>query len=372
MRILKTCFSKSWGGLEIYSLTTILKLRERGLNPTLFSLKDAPIAKEAKAHHINTVTIDNAGYINPSGIKKTIALMKKENFDIIHCATSKDLWLVTPALKLTGLNTPLLMTKHMGSYIVKKDLLHRFIYKRLDYALAISNVIAKNLVDTTPLNPDKIKLLHNGIDTKFFDPGKYDKNKVRSEFGIKDDELLIGMTARFSPGKGHEEFIEAAQILCKEYNNLKFIIVGKASRGEDDYEIKIKDAARRSGIGEKIIFTGFRKDIPDILAAMDIFVFPSHAEAFGIALIEAFSMAKPSVCSASDGVLDIAVNEATSLLFEKQSANDLASKLKRLIDDGYLREKLGANARQRAVEHFDIEIFTDKLIAIYKEALNEK
>ncbi|MGK9368303.1 glycosyltransferase family 4 protein [Melioribacter sp. Ez-97] len=372
MRILKTCFSKSWGGLEIYSLTTILKLRERGLNTALFSLEDAPITKEAKEHRINTITIDNAGYLNPAAIKKTISLLKKENFDIIHCATSKDLWLITPALKLTGLNTPLLMTKHMGSYIVKKDLLHRFIYKRLDYALAISNVIAKNLVDTTPLRPDKIKLLHNGIDTKFFDPGKYEKNKVRSEFDIKDDELLIGMTARFSPGKGHEEFIAAANMLCKEYDNLKFIIVGKASRGEDDYENKIKDTARQSGIGDKIIFTGFRKDIPDILAAIDIFVFPSHAEAFGIALIEAFSMAKPNVCSASDGVLDIALDETTSLLFKKQSADDLAAKLKRLIEDGNLRERLGANARRRALEHFDIEIFSDKLIAIYKEALNRK
>lgn len=372
MKILKTCFSNSWGGLEIYSLTTIQKLNERGIDTTLLSLTQAPIIQEARTHHINTETIDNAAYLNPSGVKKIITLLKKENFDLIHCATSKDLWLVVPALKLVKLNTPLLMTKHMGSYIVKKDILHRFIYRRVNIAIAISNVIAKNLIDTTPLKPEKIKLLHNGIDTKSFDPAKHDRNKVRSEFGINDDELLIGMTARFSPGKGHEEFIAAAKILCNDYNNLKFIIVGKASRGEDEYENKIREAAHQAGIFDKIIFTGFRKDISDILAAMDIFVFPSHAEAFGIALIEAFSMAKPNVCSASDGVLDIAIDCQTSLLFNKQSAEDLAIKLKRLIDDRNLREKLGKNARLRAVEHFDIEIFTDRLISIYKETLNEK
>jgi len=123
------------------------------------------------------------------------------------------------------------------------------------------------------------------------------------------------MMARFSPGKGHEEFLFAAKELNKNFTNLKFLIVGEPSRGENDYAEAIKKLASDYKLSN-LIFTGFRSDTPEVLSAMDIFVFPSHAEAFGIALAEAMSMGKPSVCSNAEGVLDIAVDGVTSLFFE--------------------------------------------------------
>lgn len=126
------------------------------------------------------------------------------------------------------------------------------------------------------------------------------------------------------------------------------------------------------GLNNKVIFTGFRSDTTNVLAAMDIFAFPSHNEAFGIALAEAFSMGLPSVASNSDGVLDIAVDHSTSYLFEKKNAVDLASKLELLINSPNKREEFGKAARKRAIEHFDIELLTDKVIDFYNETLKSK
>ena len=177
------------------------------------------------------------------------------------------------------------------------------------------------------------------------------------------------MLARFTPGKGHEEFLCAARELSKEYANLKFLVVGEPSRGETEYADKIKLLAGEYKLNN-LIFTGFRGDIPEILAAMDIFAFPSHSEAFGIALVEAMAMKKPSVCSKAEGVLDIAVDGETSYLFENKNAADLKAKLKLLIESKEKQVEFGENARKRILENFDIEIVTGKVLKIYQAEMS--
>ncbi len=369
MKVLLTCLSRSWGGLEMYTIQTARQLIINGIQTEILCYPGSRVHQESVNEKINVYTSTFKNYFDPVEQFKISGLLKKNGYDVIHSQASKDLWLIVPALKLATLKTPLLLTKQMGSYIIKKDFLHRWIYKRLDFAFAISRVIAKNLVDTTPLTADKIILLHNSIDTEIFNPAIVDKDLVRKEFKIGGNEILIGMMARFSPGKGHEEFIYAAELLLKKHNNLRFMIIGEPSKGEDKYAADIKMLASEKDVLDRLIFTGYRKDTPRVLAALDIFVFPSHAEAFGIALAEALSMGKPSVCSNSDGVLDIAVDGETSLLFEKMNWNDLAVKIERLIIDGGLRSSFGTAARKRAVEHFDIKVFTKKLIDIYNSLL---
>lgn len=371
MKILYSCLSKSWGGMEMITLTFSKELIKRNNSVELLCPKESRIHVEACTTGIISHPVKASGYIHPLTVIKVAGIIKKGNYDLIHTQASKDLWILVPALKLIKSNIPLFLTKQVGSFIAKKDFLHRFLYKRVTKAFAISRVIKKNLVDTTPLEEDKIEIVYNGIDTEKFNPEKAEREKIRGEFSITDEEILIGMLARFSPGKGHEEFLAAAKNLSEKYNNLKFIVVGEASRGEDDYAESIKSLAKKYKLAN-VIFTGFRSDIPDLLAAMDIFVFPSHSEAFGIALAEAHSMAIPSVCSSSDGVLDIAVDNQTALLFESKNAEELSAKIEILIKNPQLRKELGVNARKRAIENFDLNVIMDKTIKLYSESLNKK
>lgn len=372
MKVLITCLSQSWGGLEMYSIQTTKLLIANNIEAEFLCYSNSRVHQEASKEKFPVNFCKFKNHFQLHEYYNLAKKLKEKNFDIIHCQASKDLWLLVPALMLSKLTTPLLLTKQMGSYIIKKDILHKWIYKRVNKAFAISRVIAKNLVDTTPLTPDKIELLHNSIDTGKFDPAKVDRNKVRSEFKIDANEFLIGMIARFSPGKGHEEFIMAANELSKNHGNVRFMIIGEPSKGEDNYAAEIKTLASNLDIIDKIIFTGYRKDTPEVLAAMDIFVFPSHAEAFGLALAEALSMGKPSVCSNSDGVLDIAVDNETSLLFEKKNWKDLEEKLDKLINDENLRINFSSASRKRAVEMFDTKIFTKKLMGFYNNLLTDK
>lgn len=371
MKILQTCLSLSWGGMEMYTLQTALLLKNAGHTVDLLCADNARLKAEGEKAGLNCYSVFSK-YPGPKSIKAIIALIKKNNYNVIHSEASKDLWYLVPALKLAFKKTPLLLTKHVGSGVVKKDLLHRILYGRVDTALAISEVIRANLIETTPLAKEKIELLHDSIDAERFNPVKTDCSKVRKEFGIRDDEIVIGMTGRFSPGKGHEEFLNAAKELVSVHNNLRFMIVGEASRGEEKYAESIKALTVESGIKDKTIFTGYRRDIPEILAAMDIFLFPSHAEAFGLALVEAMSMERPTVCSNSDGVLDIAVDGVTSYMFSPGSKKDLVEKVNRLISDPSARVALGKEGRKRVLEYFSADIFTEKLVKIFYRQMLKK
>ncbi len=365
MKILFTCLSESWGGMEMIFLETAGYMKSKGYDVTVLACRNSRIARESLKADMQTLQIKNPGYFAPLLIWETSRIMLKENFDIIHSHYSKDLWLLVPALNLSGKKTPLILSKQLGSYIVKKDYLHKKLYKRVDKAISISKVISQNLLDTCPLEPGKIELIHNWTDLKKFDPAKYNKTAARTELGIKENDIVIGMSARFSPGKGHEEFIIAAKKINKD--NLRFMFVGEASRGEQEYADKIKQMIKDYGIEQKTIFTGYRSDMPEVLNTMDIFAFPSHSEAFGIALIEAMAMGKPSVATRSDGILDIAVDGETSLLFEKQNPEDLAEKLNILAESGELRQRMGKAARLRVENNFGKEDQIGKIILLYNK-----
>ncbi len=369
MKILYSCLSKSWGGLEMFTLTSIQQLLKREIAIELICSADSRIHIEANNMGIMLHPIKASGYFHPINTFKISLLLRNNKYSLVHTQASKDLWLLVPALFLANIKIPLFLTKQVGSFIVKKDFLHNKLYKRVKKILAISTAIKQNLIDTTPVKSQNIIIVPNGININKFNSEKVDGNKVREEYSIKSEEIVIGMLARFTPGKGHEEFLLAAKELNKEYKNLRYLIVGEPSRGEAEYADKIKQLANDYRL-ENLIFTGFREDTPEVLAAMDIFSFPSHSEAFGIALVEAMAMKKSSVCSNAEGVLDIAVDNDTCYLFENKNVDDLRTKLKLLIDSKETRLRFGENARKRVLEKFDIEKITDRVLKLYLEEIN--
>ncbi|MGD8781599.1 MAG: glycosyltransferase family 4 protein [Ignavibacteria bacterium] len=369
MKVLITCLSRSWGGLEMYAITTMNLLLNKNINAEILCVKGSRIFNESVANNFKVHTVDSAGYFNIKAILKTSKILRN-GYDIIHSHLSKDLWILVPALKIISSQTVLCLTKHVGSFIVKKDFLHKRLYNRVNKIFAISTVIKKNLVDTCPVNESKVELLLNGIDVRKFDPIKSDKNKIRKEYNI-GDELLIGMMARFTPGKGHEEFINAAEVVSKRYPEIKFLIVGEPSKNEEEYTNQIKKMVADKKLNRKIIFTGFRKDTNDVLVSLDIFVFPSHAEAFGLALIEAMAMETATICSNSDGILDIAIDNETSLYFQNKNAEDLACKMEHLIGSPVKRKELAEKGRKRVLEKFTSDIHTSLLINHYNKMLEK-
>ena len=122
----------------------------------------------------------------------------------------------------------------MGSYVKKKDILHKYLYNRVNGIFAVSNYVKESLLNTCPVKDDKIYVLGDFIDINKFNKINFKTDETKKLYGIPKDSFIIGMAGRISPGKGHEDFINAAKLVSEKINKaLTFLIVGSASYGED-------------------------------------------------------------------------------------------------------------------------------------------
>jgi glycosyltransferase involved in cell wall biosynthesis len=372
LRVLQTCFSRSWGGLEIQALETSKQLVHRGHLVWLACCPGSRLQHEAAEEEIRTLAHDVSGYVHPRIAWTLGRFIVRQAIDVVHCQLSKDISTVVPAVRLSMTHTPVVLSKRVGSYLSKRDPLHRFTYAGVARVLAISNVIHRNVLETTPVPPDRVITLHDAVDTDLFSPSRASGSSIRREYGFGDDIVVVGFVGRFSPGKGHEELLHAADVMRKERKNVRFLVVGEASYGERQYEMKIRTMARSIGLEGTVLFAGFRKNIPEVMAAFDLLAFPSHAESFGVVLIEAMAMELPVVSTNCDGVLDIVVNGETGLYVPPRNGVELASALMRLIDSPETRHRMGKAGRRRVLDLFDQHKQVEKLVTIYRDVVAER
>lgn len=138
-------------------------------------------------------------------------------------------------------------------------------------------------------------MLHNGIDMERFNTNLYDKNKILKSLNINDNNFIIGHIGRFSEVKNHQFIIRVFREVKNKIPNAHLILVGTG-----ELENKIKADVEQFGLMDCVSFLGNRSDIPELLSVMDVFLFPSHFEGTGIALIEAQAMGLK--CVVSEGI----------------------------------------------------------------------
>ena len=371
MHIVQSCGSKSWGGLEMQTLKIALGLRDRGEEVTLFCVKDSTLQREAVKQDLKFESL----FDGERGFARSISAMKSylsnHPVELIHTHLSHDLWTIVPSVQLSGSRISIFLTKRMASDVKKKDVFHRYLYSHVDRIYAISNYIRRSVLRTCPVQEDKVVLQWNALSLESYHPEHYDRNEIRESLSLNSDVCVVGMVGRFTPGKGHSEFLRAAKILKNAFKQkIAFLVVGGSSHGEEAYYRNIREFAAKILEKEGMIFTGFQEDIPRMMKAMDILAFPSHAESFGNILLEAMAMELPIVASSSGGVPDIVLPEETGLLVPPHDPEALADAISRLVKDKDLRKRLAAKGRQRVEKRFDFKDYIEKLLSDYQEYKN--
>jgi glycosyltransferase involved in cell wall biosynthesis len=368
LRILKVCTSRSWGGMEM-SMTTISgRLRERGhdIQPVCFS--DSPIHRRLLEMDFRPTTCDLWGKFHPFKAFGLSRLINRHPIDIVHTDYSRDLFTLVPALKWSK-PTPLVLHKHVGTIRPKNLPVHPYLYRNVDFVIAISRVIEKNLLETHPLRPEQVGIIHHGIDMARFVPDAERRQRLRQELGLAGHETLVGIVGRLTESKGHLQFLEVARRILPEFPDTRFVIVGEASRGEDEEANAILDRIEQAQLGDRMILTGYREDVPDLLGAMDLFLFPTHAEAFGLVIVEAMAMGLPVVSADCDGVPDIVQNGVTGILADPRDVTALTAAVTDLLIDGEKRRSFGLAGRHRAQDLFSEEKMCAELERLYRRLL---
>jgi glycosyltransferase involved in cell wall biosynthesis len=357
LRIANTCISKSWGGLEMSALRLAGNLGARGHDVTTIVPEGSRLSTEAKRQGLRQVTVPVlTKYFDPRAAVKIKTFLKRNAVDIIQAHYSKDLWMLYPAL--LGWKSPrLFYISHMlfrGT--TKRDVFHSLVYRELAGVITPTEIGKVCFVKGTRVPAGKVRVIHNGFDTARYNLPPRERIRIREELGITDDEVAIGCTSRIDPQKGQLELIEAVKIALRHYENLKLVIVGEPTLGEGQpYLDFLERKTSEYKIDSRVIFTGFRDDVPQVLQALDIFVMPTYEETFGNCIVEAMLSGLPCIGTDAGGPPEILEGGKVGLLVEPRSAESLARGLQTLIGNPELRQDLGRRARASAAERFNLD-----------------
>jgi len=223
-----------------------------------------------------------------------------------------------------------------------------------------------------PWARQKASVIYNGVDTEEFNP-QVDGRSVRTEFNIPFDVPLIGTVARLVPWKGHHVFLDAIATLAGEFPEARFIIVGAPVFDTQEYANRLRTQAKQLGLEKRVCFAGFRWDLPQVLAALDIFVHPAlEKDTSPLTVISAMASGKAIIASAVEGVREIIEHEREGLVVPPGDVEALAQAIRRLLTDPNLRHKLSQGARARAVQELSVNQSVRRVEEVLEVVLMER
>jgi glycosyltransferase involved in cell wall biosynthesis len=314
--------------------------------------------------------VDFSNRCNPSVLIDLIRIIRNDRIDIVHGQgaradfyarlasgfSRKTMYVSTIQMPVEGYDVG-----PMKRLLYKS--LDRFSEKFVDYFLVVSSVLAQAMIQGHGIPQGKVVKIYNGIETDYYKPHDQEegRRRVRQEYSVNDSEVLIGSLGRLVWQKGFEYFIHAMPILIRDLPEAKFLIVGEGPLRQE-----LEGQTRSLGIQDRLVFTGHRNDIRDMMAAMDIIVIPSLLEGFPMITLEAMAMEKPIVTTSIDGIMEQIRDGMEGLLIAPKSPPALAQAVKRLVDNPDYARSLGINARAKVVRDFSVHKMIAETIKVYE------
>lgn len=260
---------------------------------------------------------------------------------------------------------------HLQDFITERYWgLYRRVFGRLAQSIPTWLVAdGSSISDQLPADARRrLSVVLNGVDTEMFQPG-ISGREVRSELMIPDDALVIGNVARLTPWKGQHFLLEAFSRVAGIVPRPYLLLVGSGLFENDDYEQQLRRRARELGLEKFVIFAGYRKDLPQVLAAMDIFAYSSvEKDTSPLSLLSAMANGLPVVAFDIPGVREVVKD--SGLLVPTAQEDRLAAALTVLIGDEHIRERYAIKARNRAVSAFSLEAHAVAMEEVFLNCFN--
>ncbi len=200
--------------------------------------------------------------------------------------------------------------------------------------------------------PEKIRVIPMGIDTDRFDPEQYraERHVIRVEFGLRPGAIVLGAVGRFVDDKGWDTFLYAASILAKQSPDVdaQYLLVGGGP-----LQKKLQNLSKSLHLDGRVVFVEYQRDIPKVMAALDIYMLPTRREGFGVTFIEAMSMEIPVLASRIQPLDEIIVDGHTGALARIDDPEAFARAAGPLLRDPALRRRMGQAGRRHVIERFE-------------------
>jgi len=302
-----------------------------------------------------------------SGVWRLCSLLKREKVDILHTHMFYASWYG----RLAGLcvRVPLMIATDHGRGLWKKPwdiAFERFANRYTALRIAVSQDVAEILRTREGVPEDKLLVIPNGVDVERFQAGRSGRESVRNQLGLPDGAVVVGTVARLVEPKALHILIKAVAQVSKAVPQVRLVIVGDGPLRGD-----LESAAADEGIGDRVLFAGLRSDIPEVLAAFDIFALSSISEGLPVSLLEAMAAGKPIVATMVGGIPEAVTDRREGLLVEPGDPEALAGAIHELACDPKLASHLGRQASEKVAAEYSIEATVRRLEEVYCSLLNK-
>lgn len=325
---------------------------------------------------INPVHMTNR--YNLGTISRLKKIIKTKEVQIVHSQGGRADFFARIAARIS--NVPIIissMAMLVEGYdvsILRKGLyvsIDRWTERWVNKFTVLSEAMRRSLIERHKIPPENIVKIYNGIEIEEYNPDlkelRNKKLESKRTLGLKNDVPVIGAIGRLVWQKGFEYLIRAAPEILKKCPEARFLIVG-----EGPLKNKLILTGEKLNVADRIIFTGFRSDIKEILASIDVLAMPSLLEGLPMVLLEAMAMAKPIVATRIDGVIEVLENSKTGLLVPAKNSHALAEAIVGILNDKAKANFFGQNAREAAKEKFSVKKMVEQIELAYEKLLHEK
>lgn len=344
------------GGERVFS-QIINGLDPRRYNFFIASIVGENFYKAIKNKHVKFLPLDFSKKVNFRLFLQLKKIIKTNNIQIVHGQGTRAEFYARIAHKLAGnsryVSTIAMPVEGFNIGIARKKIYRFFDWiseKFVDRFIVVSDSLKEVMEKKRGITPDKIFRIHNGIEMDRYRTNPDDPNRVRLEFKIGQETVLIGAAGRLVWQKGFEYLIEAIPGVIKAHPDVKILIIGDGPLKES-----LKAQGARLKLYDSLIFTGFRDDMREILSAIDILVIPSLLEGFPMITLEGMAMAKPIIATSIHGISEQIIDGESGILIPPKNPIALAEALCNLLRDTKRMKDLGLNARKRAEKQFSVE-----------------
>jgi glycosyltransferase involved in cell wall biosynthesis len=235
--------------------------------------------------------------------------------------------------------------------------------RRADGLVAISDFVAQSLIDSGH-DEDRVHIVLNGIDPSLWRAGE-GREKIRQELGIPAGAPVVISVCRLYPGKGPEDLVRCLPALRAKHPDVVLVVVGEETIY--GYRQHLQQVAQDLGVAESLKLVGFRNDIPDLMAAADVFAMASLAEPFGLVYLEAMAVQLPVVAFDSGATPEVVMDGTTGLLSDPGDSRQMTTNLLSLLGDPARRHQMGTAGRRRLEAGFTTARMAADVDALYKQ-----
>lgn len=305
--------------------------------------------------------------MRPLRVRQLAALARKTGADLLHCNEFFPCPYAVRAAKKAG---DLPVVSHMRLSISERRI-RNYDLRRTARVVCVSEAAASDF-HIWPDWRERVVVIYNGVDLSEYQirPSRAD---ARAKWGLSPEDFVVGQFALISPRKQQHLLVQAAALLKSDVPNLRLLIVGSGGKSDAAYEQEVKQIAEESGLGDRVRFIPFQKDILDLYQACDFNALISNDEGFGRTIIEAGALNVPSIGTRIGGIPELIVDGETGRLIsgDDDGGKALADSLRTLAANPEQCQAMGLAACRRVEENFTIESHVEKVMALYDELLTK-